>query len=458
MNNLSIFLFTRDLRIHDNTGLIQASKLSHTVLPIFIFNPMQIDDTNKYKSNNCVQFMCECLDELNNEFKNLNSRLVYFYNKPENVLEHLFKKYNVDAVFMNMDYTPFATKRENNIRNLCNKFKKNFIVTEDYLLTGKDIIKNGNGDPYVKFTPFLNSAKKYTINTESQYKPNNFTKKNLEFAGEYTKSIHKFYTQNKNIAVNGGRLNALTILKKISSFNTYSKTRDIPSMQTTKLSAYLKFNVVSIREVYHDFSKKLSKSNKLFTQLYWREFYMLIMYHFPNVIGHSLKEKYDKIQWKNDTKLFNLWKNGKTGFPIIDAGMRELNTTGYMHNRCRMIVSNFLIKILHIDWRLGEKYFATQLVDYDPANNNGGWSWNHGGVDSQPYFRWFSPITQAKNFDPDCIYIKKWIPELKNVDNKDILNWNIKYVNYDNINYPKPIINDIGKEIKITMNYYAKIF
>jgi deoxyribodipyrimidine photo-lyase len=401
--------------------------------------------------------MCECLDELDNDFKKLNSRLVYFYDDPTTILERLLKKYNIDAIFMNMDYTPFATKRENVIRKLCNKYTKDFIVLEDYLLTGKDKIMNGSNEPYVKFTPFLNNAKNYKVDNVNTYKPENFVKKSLKFDHEYTKSIHKFYAKNNNIAVNGGRSHALSILRKITNFNDYSKTRDVPSMQTTKLSAYLKFNVVSIREVYNLFKKKLSKSNKLITQLYWREFYMLIMHHFPQVIGHSLKVKYDKIPWKNDTKLFNLWKNGKTGFPIVDAGMRELNTTGYMHNRCRMIVSNFLIKILHIDWRLGERYFATQLVDYDPANNNGGWSWNHGGVDSQPYFRWFSPFAQAKKFDPECEYIKKWIPELINVDNKDILEWDTKYIKYDKTDYPKPIV-DVKKEIVITMKYYAKIF
>jgi len=237
------------------------------------------------------------------------------------------------------------------------------------------------------------------------------------------------------------------------------KERNYPNKnKTTRLSAYLKFNVVSIREVYESFKNKLGAKNNLLTQLYWRDFYMIILYHYPNNLGSSMKEKYDKIKWDNNKSWFKLWCNGKTGFPIVDASMREMNVTGFMNNRCRMIVSSFLIKILQIDWRWGENYFAQKLTDYDPANNNGGWQWIAGsGSDSQPYFRIFNIKLQTEKYDKDCKYIKKWIPELKNLSPKEIRNWDDIYQNYKSIKYPAPIVDYAKQKLK-TIKLYEKIF
>ena len=452
---LGIFIFTRDLRLDDNSTLIFALSECETIIPIFIFNPHQIDTTNKYKSDSCVQFMCECLDELNESLNAKKSRLFYFYDYPEKVIGLLLKKYkDILAVYMNKDYTPFAVERENSIKKICDTQMVHFVALEDHVLNGVDDIKNGSGDAYVKFTPFMRTAKKKKISIPVKNTYTNYATKSKKLDGEYKKDIHKFYTKNPNVIVAGGRSNAINIFKNIKSFADYNTERDYPSVNTTLLSPYLKFNVVSVREIYHYIKKNLPKNTKLITQLYWRDFYMSITYHHPHVIGNNMKENY-VIKWKNDTKLINKWRNGQTGFPLVDAGMRQLNTISWMHNRVRMVVANFLIKILQSDWRIGEQYFAQKLIDYDPANNNGGWQWCAStGTDSQPYFRYLNPWLQSKKFDKDCEYIKKWIPELQDVDTKDIHKWNITYKKYPNIKYPKPIVDNVTKIVKNTIKMY----
>ena len=267
--------------------------------------------------------------------------------------------------------------------------------------------------------------------------------------------MKKFTKVNPNILVHGGRNNAIKQMKIASkNIKNYSVTHNELSKSTSQLSAYIKFGCVSIREVYKVFHSK----REFIRQLFWRDFYANILYFFPRVLGHSLKPKYDKIKWQHNVTWFNAWTEGKTGFPIVDAGMRQLNETGYMHNRARLIVSSFLVKTLLISWEEGEKYFAQNLVDYDPASNNGNWQWiSGGGADSQPYFRIFNPWEQGKNYDPDCIYIKKWIPELKDVPKKDILKWETSFVNYKNIKYPKPIC-DYKEQKKKVIDMYQKIF
>jgi deoxyribodipyrimidine photo-lyase len=457
---ISIFIFTRDLRLYDNTSLNDALKNSDIVIPIFVFNPNQITNKNKYKSDNCVQFMCECLDELDDELKKYNSRLYIFNDYHENVIEYLIKhNQDISKVYINMDYTPYAKLRDEKINKICKKNNVEFISHEDYLLTGKDKITNSSGKCYVKFTPYLEQAKKIEIKEPIKISHKNYINSKIKFKNEYAKNYHDFYEENKNIAVRGGRSNALIILKNITKYKTYNIDRDYPNKnKTTKLSAYLKFNVVSIREVYKVFKEKLGIKNKLLVQLYWRDFYMILLWHYPDNIGNSMKEKYDNIKWSDNKKWFKSWCDGKTGFPIVDAGMRELNTTGYMHNRCRMIVSSFLIKILQIDWKWGEKYFAQKLVDYDPANNNGGWQWGSGsGADSQPYFRIFNPMRQTDKFDKECEYIKKWIPELREIETKEIKNWEVSYLKYKNIKYPPPIV-DYTEQKEKTIKMYEKIY
>jgi deoxyribodipyrimidine photo-lyase len=264
----------------------------------------------------------------------------------------------------------------------------------------------------------------------------------------------KFTKINKNILSQGGRSAGLKVLDSaLKTQKHYSKTRDILSIHTSLLSPYIKFGCVSIREVFH----KFRTIKDLTRQLIWREFYMNILYAHPHVLGHAMKPNYNKIRWRTNARYLHAWKTGNTGFPIVDAGMRQLNTTGYMHNRARLIVASFLTKTLLIDWREGEQYFAQKLVDYDPASNNGNWQWIAStGADSQPYFRIFNPYNQSAEVDEDAIYIKTWIPELKDIPAKEIHNW-YKYHTEYKIHYPAPIVDySVQKEKAIEM--YSSIF
>jgi len=438
MYKKSIFIFTRDFRLEDNIGLYHALKLSEKVIPIFIFTPEQIVK-NPYKSETAVQFMVESLQELNVELRKLGSKLFYFFGTYEHVLKKLIKN-KIDAIFINKDYTPYAKKREKNLENICKANDTNFHIYEDYLLNPVGSVLTGLATPFLKYTPYFKKASRKKVVSSIKNKHKNYLSARTKIVGEFTGEIKKFYEENKNIEVSGGRKNALAIFKKIKDFKVYDKNRNFLTYHTTQLSAYIKFGCVSIREVFNTLQKTGSKD--LIKQLYWRDFYYNIVYFFPHVFSSALKEKYNKIKWPNKKSYFEKWKRGQTGFPIVDACMRQLNTTGFMHNRGRLIVSNFLIKILLVDWKKGEKYFAQKLVDYDPSVNNGNWQWNaSSGADSQPYFRIFNPWLQSKKFDPQAKYIKKWVPELQKVKAKDIHAWSMKYQAYKHLRYPKPIIN-----------------
>jgi deoxyribodipyrimidine photo-lyase len=453
MYHLSIFIFRRDIRLYDNNGLIEALKNSEKVIPIFIFTPEQLVN-NKYKSDNSVQFMMESLEDLEKQIKEKKGKIYYFYGEPSNVINKILKNNKkIDAIYLNMDYSPYSIKRDKLIKEVCEKNKIDFNSYEDILLNKVGSIKTSDEKTYTKFTPYFNKAKKIKIEKPKDNRRDNYFKNEINDIYEGSKT--KFYKKNDKLLRNGGRKEGLKILKNISNYKDYNKIRNCLEKHTTQLSAYIKFGCLSIREIYWEFHDKLGISNELIKQLYWRDFYYNIMYSYPNVIGGNMKKEYDKIKWINNSSWFNKWKQGKTGFPIVDAGMREMNNTGFMHNRSRMIVSNFMIKLLGINWQKGEKYFATKLYDYDVANNNGGWQWSSSsGADSQPYFRIFNPWLQSKKFDPNGIYIKKWIPELSNVNTEDLHKWDITYKNYK-VNYPKPMI-DYKKQREKILKLYKK--
>ena len=443
----TLFIFRRDLRIYDNTTLNKIYDKKNQIIPIFIFNKKQIDkDINKYYSSNAAQFLFESLEELN--FLNF-----YYTDNEIDIIEKLYNKYKFSTIAYNKDYTPYAIKRDHEINKWCNKNKIDIISYEDYTLLNIGEIVKDNNEPYVKFTPFYN---KYIL---KKPKPllNNIDLKKIKFIKDDTLSLKNIDflkpDYNNNILVNGGRKNALTILKKVKDgyFNNYDEERNFPYLdKTTKLSAYIKFGCLSIREIYYSLPLK----HGIIRELIWHDFYANITFYFPYIFGSSFLKKYNNITWENNNSLFEKWKNGMTGFPLIDAAMRQLNKCGWMHNRNRMVVASFLVKNLLIDWKKGEHYFATSLVDYDPSSNNGGWQWCAStGTDAQPYFRIFSPTLQMKRYDKDCIYIKKWVPELKSVPNKIILNWEKKQD--DNINYPKPII-DIKSSSQRFINLFKK--
>ena len=427
----SIFIFRRDLRLEDNTALNEALSKGE-VLPIFIFDPRQINN-NEYFSNNAFQFMIESLKELDRELKQKGSKLNIYQGEPHSILNKLVDDF--DAVFVNRDYTPFSIKRDNEIKKVIEEKSKQIFSYHDYMLNPPEDGLKSDGTPYSVFTPYYNNAKNMKVKKPKTEKGNFLIDKNSQDISEMK------YDVNKNIFRQGGRKESLKIIENISKFLNYEEDRDIPSLEgTTGLSAHNKFGTVSIREEYHHFSNYSGKNHPLVRQLYWRDFFMQLAFYSPKVFGKSFNKKYDDIKWIDNEKWFDAWKEGKTGFPIVDAGMRQLNKTGYMHNRVRMIVSSFLTKDLHIDWRKGEKYFAQQLVDYDPAVNNGSWQWAAStGADAQPYFRIFNPWRQQKRFDDGCRYIKKWVPELNNLTPTEI--HRLEFYKSSNIDYPEPIVN-----------------
>lgn len=401
MQEASVFIFRRDLRMQDNTALKTLIETKTKIIPVFIFNPEQIyQDKNPYFSNNCVQFMIESLKDLEKSIY-----VNYFEGQDITILETLRKKYKILNVAFNKDYSPFAIKRDAAIEEWCKKHDINIIISQDYTLFPMGSIVNNSRKPYQVFTPFYKASLKHipakpvrVMLSKSQI---------IKVVNHFNKD--RYYKDNPNIAVNGGRYNALQRLKK--NMSKYAKERDYPALDsTTKLSAYIKFGCISIREVYHHYAKQHNKA--LTRELIWREFYANILHFFPHVLGRSFKKQYDNIKWSNNREWFHKWCEGETGFAIVDAGMKQLNQTGWMHNRVRMIVAMFLTKDLLIDWCWGEKYFATKLVDYDPASNNGGWQWSAStGTDSQPYFRIFNPDLQIKKYDKNYEYIKRWNPD-----------------------------------------------
>lgn len=440
MTKYNIFIFRRDLRLIDNNGLNYAMSNFENIIPIFIFTPEQITDKNKFKSNNAIQFMIESLKELDEELKENGSKLHIFQGENEKIIKKIIKDIEVENIIFNMDYTPYALKRDKEIELICKKKDVNCIIKEDYLLKEIGTFLKSDGDPYTVYTPFKNNGKKHSID-----KPNKSRVKNLVKSNKLKTTDYISHPINEDILVNGGRSNGLKQLRKIKNQKKYNTNRNTLSIETSLLSAYIKFGCISIREVYWKIKEKLGTANALIDQLFWREFYFYIAYYFPQVLkGKNYNEKYDDIKWNKSSSLFKKWCDGETGYPVVDAGMRQMNKTGYMHNRARLITSNFLNRMLGMDWRLGEKYYAQMLTDYDPSVNNGNWQWIAStGVDPKPYFqRLFNPMLQSEKFDKNAEYIKEWVPELSDIPSKDIHNWESEYKNYDlkEVNYVKPIV------------------
>lgn len=451
----SIFIFRRDLRMDDNTGLISALQESDEVIPCFIFDPGQ-SENNRYFSRNAFQFMVESLLDLGVQLKDRGGKLHVFRGMPHYVVGQLMEKQDIEAVFVNRDYTPFSRKRDSLIEKVCSKHKIDFFQCSDMLLNKPEDIVTKDGKKYSVFTPFFKSSGNFPVDYPSMVESGNFVKGNI---GGEDRNVLKdvLKDRNENLYSRGGRENGLKILSNLGRFENYQDERDYPALDaTTGLSAHNKFGTVSIREVYHSIVEELGKNHPLIAQLYWRDFFTHLAYNNPYVFGHSFRKKYDSMEWVNDQERFRKWCEGKTGFPIVDAGMRQLNTTGYMHNRVRMIAASFLVKDLHIDWRWGERYFAQQLVDYDPCINNGNWQWAAStGADSQPFFRIFNPWLQQKKFDRNCEYIKTWIPELVDLEPKRIHRFE-QNAEKDVPDYPAPIV-DHSKEREISLFMFKSV-
>jgi deoxyribodipyrimidine photo-lyase len=443
---MNIFIHRRDLRWQDNNTLLTMKN----VLPLFIYTPEQIDPKkNFYFSDNLVEYLSETLLELQQDYQKQGSDLLTCYGDIIEVLDKIHKISPLKTIGFNVDYSPYSKKRDQSIVEWGKKHNVDIINNEDHLLVNilEGATRSPNSDqPYKVYTPFYNHVKGIRVESPSTRKPsllkfNNIPDKIKDLAINETR-IRGFFKANPEANVRGGRNNALKKLKDLRDQTEYATKRDQLTYQTSHLSGALNLGVLSIREVYHHAVSVLGKTNTYIKELYWRDFYYNVLYYFPHVVGEPFKPEFSKIKWRNDKTEFTKWKEGNTGFPVVDSAMRQLNRTGFMHNRARMIVASFLTKHLLVDWRWGEKYFATKLIDYNISANNGGWQWSFGsGTDAQPYFRIFNPWSQGEKFDYDCNYIKKWVPELNDVPPQDIHKWDIKYIDYPNIKYPKPIVD-----------------
>jgi deoxyribodipyrimidine photo-lyase len=445
--SISLFIFRRDLRLHDNTGLNEALRISDRVIPCFIFDPKQIDQ-HPYQSKPGLQFMLESLSDLQQQFMNLVSHLALYHAAPEHIIKRLYEQHQIEAVFINRDYTPFSRRRDNELYHVCKQLGIAFHYHADALLNEPEQVVKNDQTPYKVFTAFYNRARQIPVALPTSLSSPRF----MSLPSEVT--VEQFEVKSQVYAIKGGRKEALAILNNLTACSNYIATRDFPALNaTSKLSAHLKFGTCSVREVFYAISERLGSEHALLRQLYWRDFFTHIAYHFPKVFGQPFLEKFSHLHWDNSLDYFQAWCTGNTGFPIVDAGMHELNATGNMHNRVRMIVACFLVKDLHISWRWGERYFAQHLIDYDPCVNNGNWQWAAStGCDAQPYFRIFNPWKQQATFDAECRYIYLWLPELKEFSPQILHQWDKKFVR---CNYPAPII-DHPKEIQISKDRFKE--
>ncbi len=451
----SLFIFRRDLRVDDNTALNMALESSDEVIPCFIFDPRLADESRKYFNYNTFHFLLESLEDLQEQLRQRNGRLFLFSGLPEDIIRNIIANTEIDAVFFNHDYTPFSKRRDSVLKRTCEELSIDTFVYHDALLHEPGTVLTNDGKPYKVFSQFFKKASQRDIPLPVMQQGSRFYSGSLdEEQAELSDLLKK---RNPSLFTKGGRSHALSVLQELKDFRNYDNERDYPSIKgTTGLSAHNKLGTISIREFYHYVINELDEGHTLINELHWRDFFTHLAVAFPYVFAHAFRKKFDSLSWSDDVELFQAWCDGKTGFPIVDAGMRELNTTGYMHNRVRMIVASFLVKDLHIDWKLGERYFASKLVDYDPCVNNGNWQWAAStGADSQPYFRIFNPWLQQKKFDKDCLYIKEWIPELAEVDPKVIHSLE-KGQQLIEINYPQPVV-DHSAERNISLDMFKSV-
>ncbi|WP_010229384.1 cryptochrome/photolyase family protein [Gillisia marina] len=400
---VSIFWFRRDLRLDDNVGLLEALKGDFPVLPIFIFDSEILDDLPKNDAR--LSFIFDTLQNIRKELQSSGSSLAMFFGKPAAIFKDLFDQYDVQKIFTNRDYEPYAKQRDEKIEKLASDNNSEFLTFKDQVIFEKDEVVKSDGDPYVVYTPYMKLWKEEF--------------KKIDLKVQYTSQYLDKFLQNSRLPnLSLSDIGFESSSQKVPDYDVtpsliqdYEAKRNYPAKDATShIGPHLRFGTVGIRKIM---KKAIAEKNEVFWQeLIWREFFMQILYHFPNTATDAFKKKYDRISWRNNKEEFEKWKSGTTGYPMVDAGMRQLNESGFMHNRVRMLVGSFLCKHLLIDWRWGEAYFAEKLLDYEMASNVGNWQWVAGsGVDAAPYFRIFNPTTQAKDYDKDLEYIKKWIPE-----------------------------------------------
>lgn len=428
-NEVSLFWFRRDLRLEDNAGLFYALKGQYPIQPVFIFDTKILDKLEDKKDKRII-FIHQQLEHIQKKLLKKGATLDVRIGNPLQIYKQLLQDYNIKTLYFNHDYEPYARQRDKEVYELFQEKRIPLKHYKDQVIFEKNEVVKANGEAYTVYTPYSNKWKEQLNDFYLSSYPTT----------KFLKNLH----QQKELKIPSLKELGFEYLKikfpsadfDESLIKFYNKTRNIPSEEgTSKLSIHLRFGTISIRSLAH-FAKK---NNATFlNELIWRDFFQMILWHYPNVVTESFKKKYDNIKWRNNKKDFEAWCTGKTGYPIVDAGMRELNETGFMHNRVRMVVASFLCKHLLIDWRWGEAYFAKKLIDYDLAANNGNWQWAAGsGCDATPYFRVFNPALQTKKFDPQLKYIKQWVPE------------------FDSDNYPKPIVeHDLTR--KRALEIYGK--
>ncbi len=404
----SIFWFRRDLRLADNAGLYRALKSGDTIIPIFIFDINILNDLEN-KQDKRVAFIHDAITKLDTELKNLGSHLVVKYGDPLAEITALINQYTIKNIYTNHDYEPYAQHRDATITQLLQNNNGKLLTYKDQVIFEQDEVVKNDGLPYTVFTPY---SKKWKAKMKPYFvKPYPTEKYFTQLSTTHTPTT---IPSLQSMGFEQMSLDFPDLFAPEGIIENYHDTRDIPSIAgTTKLGIHLRFGTISIRALAQ---QAMLLNEKFLNELIWRDFYQQIVWHFPHVVNGSFRPVYDAIPWRNNAAEFDAWCTGNTGYPIVDAGMRELNTTGWMHNRVRMIVASFLTKHLLIDWRWGEAYFAKKLNDFDLASNNGGWQWAAGsGVDAAPYFRIFNPKLQTEKFDKQLKYIKYWVPELNSL-------------------------------------------
>ena len=416
MKEVSIFWFRRDLRLEDNAGLWKALKSGYPVVPIFIFDKNILNKLQD-KTDARVSFLHNKLTEIQGQLKQLGSSLQVVHGTPLETMKELTEQYEVKQVFLNRDYEPYARERDEQVFNFWKDKGVEVIGAKDHVIFEKNEVVKADGTPYLVFSPYGKAWRKKLTEYHSKAYPTE------AYFGNFYKQEQRNIPSLQEMGFEPTSIELPSSAVDESIIKTYDATRNFPANEkgTTRLGMHLRFGSISVR---HLLRKGLTGNDTFVNELIWRDFFQMALYYFPNSREKAIKPKYDLIPWETNMDHYQAWCEGKTGYPIVDAGMRELNATGYMHNRVRMIVASFLTKHLLIDWRLGERYFADKLLDFDLASNIGGWQWASGsGLDAAPYFRVFNPTSQLEKFDKQLKYVKRWVPE------------------YGTSKYPDPIVD-----------------
>lgn len=431
MNKIAVFWFRRDLRLEDNHGLFRALSSGLPVLPVFVFDTKILD---KLASGNDarVSFIYNRVQNLKKELEKMGSSLLVFHGEPVEVVERLIADYQVETVITNHDYEPYAKERDERVAKFLQSKGVKFETFKDQVIFEKSEVIKDDGTPYTVFTPYSRKWKqKLSVQGIESFPSENIGEMYLKTEAFRLPELQEMGFEKSPVDIPAFNLSEHLI-------RNYAATRDFPAIEgTSKLGIYLRFGLISIRKVV---KRAMNWSEVFLNELIWREFFMQILWHFPHVETKAFKPKYDLIGWRNNENEFEKWCTGQTGYPLVDAGMRELNTTGFMHNRVRMVTASFLTKHLLIDWRWGETYFAEKLLDFELSANNGNWQWAAGcGCDAAPYFRVFNPESQQKKFDPELNYILKWVPE------------------YGTIAYSRPIVEHTFARERVLKAYKAAL-